>query len=744
MAVVMIIVLFPSAMGDEKVLDAEYRTEADGMSCQVVQDGYEASFYINGTWQTGYNVSAVIRNTTAENIDNWTVSLAFEGKIVNIWDAVIVDYEESLNTYIISNAGYNEDIAPYSCVQFGFTADAVDKESGRYPLPTDCKMLQKEENLTNGTFSVRWHFSDAYNGTVYIKNESDKDISDWTLGFDTDLKIYSFYTAETLEEKTAEGTHYVIKNRGYNSDIKDGEELSLGFSCSYVGEETMTNEALFRNFVLSDVRNGVMQTVVTPETTEEPTATPEPTAVVTPEPTEEPTATPEPTATTEPTAVVTPEPTEEPTATPEPTAVVTPEPTEEPTATPEPTAIVTPEPTKEPIATPEPTALVTPEPTEEPTATPEPTATATPIPEEDENDLTDTDGDGLPDVYELEIGSDCNLADTDGDGISDLLEFINDLDPLTADEYFESETDVDGDGLFDYEEIYVYFTDPLNFDTDNDGLSDGFEITNGFDPLKEDTDNNGIIDGKERFSQETVFLSDDFGGMYSELIRNAGGRAEIFGEEEDIPINIGAITEVRISADIAGNIRNEFSVENMYGEHVFSTYVPGLVGVPLDITTTAEFDTVNISFVYDESLLYGADETKLGIVWFNEETNLFEIVDGVSVNTVENTVSFTTDHFTVFSLLNMEEFLNAWKSRMVDHSKRNKSDYDEMAVELCVDTGCDFFKQNQDEIKESLKRFTYAALPKDSFTLISLYKRYISADSGEHFGDFDSENEALL
>ena len=48
---------------------------------------------------------------------------------------------------------------------------------------------------------------------------------------------------------------------------------------------------------------------------------------------------------------------------------------------------------------------------------------------------------------------------------------------------------------------------PLNFDTDNDGLSDGFEITNGFDPLKEDTDNNGIIDGKERLPEKQTHTS---------------------------------------------------------------------------------------------------------------------------------------------------------------------------------------------------------------------------------------------
>ena len=36
MAVAMIIVLLPSAMEDEKVLGAEYRTEADRMSCRIV------------------------------------------------------------------------------------------------------------------------------------------------------------------------------------------------------------------------------------------------------------------------------------------------------------------------------------------------------------------------------------------------------------------------------------------------------------------------------------------------------------------------------------------------------------------------------------------------------------------------------------------------------------------------------------------------------------------------------------
>jgi len=45
--------------------------------------------------------------------------------------------------------------------------------------------------------------------------------------------------------------------------------------------------------------------------------------------------------------------------------------------------------------------------------------------------------------------------------------------------------DSDNDGLKDYEEINVYFTDPELSDTDGDGYSDGDEVNNGYNPLGE-------------------------------------------------------------------------------------------------------------------------------------------------------------------------------------------------------------------------------------------------------------------
>lgn len=42
--------------------------------------------------------------------------------------------------------------------------------------------------------------------------------------------------------------------------------------------------------------------------------------------------------------------------------------------------------------------------------------------------------------------------------------------------------DTDGDGIVDYDELYVYKTSPYLNDTDGDGITDGDELTDGSDP----------------------------------------------------------------------------------------------------------------------------------------------------------------------------------------------------------------------------------------------------------------------
>ncbi len=111
--------------------------------------------------------------------------------------------------------------------------------------------------------------------------------------------------------------------------------------------------------------------------------------------------------------------------------------------------------------------------------------------------LSDTDGDGMPNSWELlypSILDPDNAADaaldSDGDGLTNLAEFQHQTNPLL--------TDTDGDGLTDGAEVHTHGTDPTNPDTDGDGLTDSAEInTHATDPKNEDTDGDGFTDGSE-------------------------------------------------------------------------------------------------------------------------------------------------------------------------------------------------------------------------------------------------------
>jgi large repetitive protein len=111
----------------------------------------------------------------------------------------------------------------------------------------------------------------------------------------------------------------------------------------------------------------------------------------------------------------------------------------------------------------------------------------------DDNDgpLGDLDGDGLSNGLEGDLGTDPLDPDTDQDGLGDGEEVQEtDTDPL--------DEDTDGDGLTDGEELLEYGTDPLDEDTDGDGLTDGVEVhEQGTDPLDPDSDDDGMGDGVE-------------------------------------------------------------------------------------------------------------------------------------------------------------------------------------------------------------------------------------------------------
>lgn len=95
---------------------------------------------------------------------------------------------------------------------------------------------------------------------------------------------------------------------------------------------------------------------------------------------------------------------------------------------------------------------------------------------------TDSDGDGLTDIYEQNVSkTDPYDHDTDNDLLPDGWEVANNLDPKSAVGIHGQTGDPDGDGVDNFQE-WQHLTNPHLADSDGDGVNDGPEIAQGSDP----------------------------------------------------------------------------------------------------------------------------------------------------------------------------------------------------------------------------------------------------------------------
>lgn len=112
-------------------------------------------------------------------------------------------------------------------------------------------------------------------------------------------------------------------------------------------------------------------------------------------------------------------------------------------------------------------------------------------------------------------------TDSDGDGIKDITEVEYGFNPAAND----AGIDADGDGRSNAAELAAG-TNPRNRDTDGDGLDDGAEAAQNANPLDPDSDDDGLTDGSEVFASTFPSLANDADSDndgFSDLTERKGG-----------------------------------------------------------------------------------------------------------------------------------------------------------------------------------------------------------------------------
>ncbi|TFH08014.1 MAG: hypothetical protein E4H14_07290 [Candidatus Thorarchaeota archaeon] len=196
----------------------------------------------------------------------------------------------------------------------------------------------------------------------------------------------------------------------------------------------------------------------------------------------------------------------------------------------------------------------------------------------------DSDGDGLNDAFEVNIGSDPRKYDSDGDSLTDYYEYIYGTNATNDDS--------DGDGLYDYLEIAGW---QINFNyTGNSSLP--FEILVTSNPCLNDSDGDGIGDLDEYYSNTNPRTSDTNGDGHCDeahpLIES-----HIVLEGMRVLLNGSSLADrdfSSITTDDAGYIYISSKYSGIW------KYYPNFTEVPL--SPSSHFDDMDDSSTYSISV----------------------------------------------------------------------------------------------------------------------------------------------
>lgn len=109
---------------------------------EIDKKEYQVSFRKVDSWEGHINGEITIKNIGDFMIKDWQLEMDFDGKIENIWNASVVSYDDRI---VLSNDGWNRDIAVGGEVNFGFVASIRENNT----VPCNMHLQTDEINCLN-------------------------------------------------------------------------------------------------------------------------------------------------------------------------------------------------------------------------------------------------------------------------------------------------------------------------------------------------------------------------------------------------------------------------------------------------------------------------------------------------------------------------------------------------------------------------------------------------------------------
>jgi hypothetical protein len=268
----------------------------------------------------------------------------------------------------------------------------------------------------------------------------------------------------------------------------------------------------------------------------------------------------------------------------------------------------------------------------------------------------DPDGDQLLNSYEAVLGSDPQTADSDSDGLNDADELLKTATDSTRSDSDnngipDGDEDLDADGLTALEELAAG-THPLRPDTDGEGLTDAFELSEfGSDPFKQDTDADGLTDDSElRLGTDPRHPDTDGDGL-------------VDGLETYTSTATTADASVSVELTGMGDVARTVTFRDVFDDTRFQQ-APGRLSPAIDITADAPFANARVKIRFDPAQVPNGDFDGLRILYYDENAHVFLPLPTDGVDPEAGYAWADTTHFTVFVLFYIPNWQTVWTHPM--------------------------------------------------------------------------------
>lgn len=599
-------------------------------------DGYDVEYSVLNEWDNGQSVEVKVTNTGNESILNWALKCDVEGEISNLWSASV--YANQDKEYIIKNDGWNYEIAPGQTINFGYTL--TDDE---FEAPDNFELCSKCVEMTDGyetALNIIEQWDTGFNAELVITNISDEPIEAWTYSFDSNFIIENLWDARILE---CADNHYTIASEMWTNPIAVGDSKAIGFT------------ATLNSDIIPEITNENLTHIVIDENLDTPVKPDEPKEHI---------------------IICFGEYIKDENAinvfwySTDDSSVSLYESSNDGEWTK--FAEVSDDDSYKYVITDDFQAKqikAVQETKKDGTIESEPFSikfsggkyTCT---------LPDDDNDGLPNIIEKIYGTDPENPDTDDDGLTDYEEvYITGTEPLKYDTndngINDADDDSDGDGLSNKEEIELG-TDPQNIDTDGDGLSDYDELNKyNTDPLKEDSDGDTLKDGDEieigldPNDPETFGVPDAEYKIKQTVSADSKALKRVNTEESPYKLSLEVNASGNVNCSLNADRSSYSTVVNsdiQLGETIDLKYIGGDVDeVKLNFTIGDAYLDNELNLFPDEEAIQGIK--RLNIFKYFEDINMLLPIETV-IDEENNTISATVDELGTYCVVDMEKWLN--------------------------------------------------------------------------------------